>query len=307
MSEQTTSDPNGLFETAEEQDSEVREAQEGDVDQGLERARVLESSDDEGMNEDNEDGEGADVTDTEVDAMVNDTLDIDNDEEAAAAAAARLDEDDLAKEADETADPYEAFKRELRMKPGKWYVIHTYAGFERRVKQNLAQRTESMGMSDFIYQCEVPMEDVVEIKNGQRKMVTRVRIPGYVLVRMMLNEDSWSVVRHTPGVTGFVGNAHNPTPLRFNEAFDMLKSLVEVAEAPAAKQAQAAEGGAPRQPVAEVDFETGETITIKEGSFAGLTGTISDINTASGKLTVLVSLFERETPVELSFDQVTKL
>lgn len=307
MSEQTTSDPNGLFETAEEQDSEVREAQEGDVDQGLERARVLESSDDEGMNEDNEDGEGADVTDTEVDAMVNDTLDIDNDEEAAAAAAARLDEEDLAKEADETADPYEAFKRELRMKPGKWYVIHTYAGFERRVKQNLAQRTESMGMSDFIYQCEVPMEDVVEIKNGQRKMVTRVRIPGYVLVRMMLNEDSWSVVRHTPGVTGFVGNAHNPTPLRFNEAFDMLKSLVEVAEAPAAKQAQAAEGGAPRQPVAEVDFETGETITIKEGSFAGLTGTISDINTASGKLTVLVSLFERETPVELSFDQVTKL
>lgn len=307
MSEQTTSDPNGLFETAEEQDSEVREAQEGDVDQGLERARVLESSDDEGMNEDNEDGEGADITDGEVDAMVNDTLDIDNDEEAAAAAAARLDEDDLAKEADETADPYEAFKRELRMKPGKWYVIHTYAGFERRVKQNLAQRTESMGMSDFIYQCEVPMEDVVEIKNGQRKMVTRVRIPGYVLVRMMLNEDSWSVVRHTPGVTGFVGNAHNPTPLRFNEAFDMLKSLVEVAEAPAAKQAQAAEGGAPRQPVAEVDFETGETITIKEGSFAGLTGTISDINTASGKLTVLVSLFERETPVELSFDQVTKL
>ncbi|MBN6778421.1 transcription termination/antitermination protein NusG [Pseudoclavibacter alba] len=307
MSEQTTSDPNGLFETAEEQDSEVREAQEGDVDQGLERARVLESSDDEGMNEDNEDGEGADITDGEVDAMVNDTLDIDNDEEAAAAVAARLDEEDLAKEADETADPYEAFKRELRMKPGKWYVIHTYAGFERRVKQNLAQRTESMGMSDFIYQCEVPMEDVVEIKNGQRKMVTRVRIPGYVLVRMMLNEDSWSVVRHTPGVTGFVGNAHNPTPLRFNEAFDMLKSLVEVAEAPAAKQAQAAEGGAPRQPVAEVDFETGETITIKEGSFAGLTGTISDINTASGKLTVLVSLFERETPVELSFDQVTKL
>lgn len=308
MSEQTASDPNGLFETAEEQDSEVREAQEGDVvDQDFERERVLESSDDEGMNEDNEDGEGADITDAEVDAMVNDTLDIDNDEEAAPAAAARSDEEDLAKEADETADPYEAFKRELRIKPGKWYVIHTYAGFERRVKQNLAQRTESMGMSDFIYQCEVPMEDVVEIKNGQRKMVTRVRIPGYVLVRMMLNEDSWSVVRHTPGVTGFVGNAHNPTPLRFNEAFDMLKSLVEVAEAPAAKQAQAAEGGAPRQPVAEVDFETGETITIKEGSFAGLTGTISDINTASGKLTVLVSLFERETPVELSFDQVTKL
>lgn len=211
-------------------------------------------------------------------------------------------------EAEADVDPYEAFKRELRMKPGKWYVVHTYAGFERRVKQNLAQRTESMEMADFIYQCEVPMEDVVEIKNGQRKMVTRVRVPGYVLVRMMLTEDSWSVVRHTPGVTGFVGNAHNPTPLRFNEAFDMLKSLVDVSEAPAAKRGAAASGGAEqRQPVAEVDFEIGETITIKEGSFAGLTGTINEISPASGKLTVLVSLFERETPVELSFDQVTKL
>lgn len=206
------------------------------------------------------------------------------------------------------ADPYEDFKRELRLKPGKWYVVHTYAGFERRVKQNLQQRTESMSMSDFIYQVEVPMEDVVEIKNGQRKMVTRVRVPGYVLVRMMLNEDSWSVVRHTPGVTGFVGNAHNPTPLRFNEAFDMLKSLVEVAEAPVKVAAAAStEGGAKRAPVAEVDFEIGETITIKDGSFAGLTGSISEIKPESGKLTVLVSLFERETPVELSFDQVTKL
>lgn len=206
------------------------------------------------------------------------------------------------------ADPYEDFKRELRLKPGKWYVVHTYAGFERRVKQNLQQRTESMNMSDFIYQVEVPMEDVVEIKNGQRKMVTRVRVPGYVLVRMMLNEDSWSVVRHTPGVTGFVGNAHNPTPLRFSEAFDMLKSLVEVAEAPVKVAATTStEGGAKRAPIAEVDFEIGETITIKDGSFAGLTGSISEIKPESGKLTVLVSLFERETPVELSFDQVTKL
>jgi transcriptional antiterminator NusG len=138
-------------------------------------------------------------------------------------------------------------------------------------------------------------------------MVTRVRIPGYVLVRMELNEDTWSVVRHTPGVTGFVGNAHNPTPLRFEEAFNMLKSLVEIKEAPAAKAAGAK--GAPaaaRSVVTEVDFEVGETITIKEGSFAGLPGSISEIKPESGKLTVLVSLFERETPVELSFDQVTK-
>ena len=151
------------------------------------------------------------------------------------------------------------------------------------------------------------MEDVVEIKNGQRKMVTRVRIPGYVLVRMELNEDTWSVVRHTPGVTGFVGNAHNPTPLRFEEAFTMLKSLVEVKETAPAK-AGAAKGSpaVARSVITEVDFEVGETITIKEGSFAGLPGTISEIKPESGKLTVLVSLFERETPVELSFDQVTK-
>ena len=163
-------------------------------------------------------------------------------------------------------------------------------------------------MEDYIYQVEVPMEDVVEIKNGQRKMVTRVRIPGYVLVRMDLNEDSWSVVRHTPGVTGFVGNAHNPTPLRFEEAFNMLKSLVEVKEVAPAKGATAKGGRAVARAIpAEVDFEVGETITIKEGSFAGLPGTISEIKPESGKLTVLVSLFERETPVELSFDQVTKL
>ena len=151
------------------------------------------------------------------------------------------------------------------------------------------------------------MEDVVEIKNGQRKMVTRVRIPGYVLVRMELNEDTWSVVRHTPGVTGFVGNAHNPTPLRFEEAFNMLKSLVQVTETAPAKGA-AAKGSATqaRSVITEVDFEIGETITIKEGSFAGLPGSISEIKPESGKLTVLVSLFERETPVELSFDQVTK-
>ena len=245
----------------------------------------------------------AEASDPEADAIVDDALEIDSVEEADAALDAVTEEEEEAEH-----DPYESFRSELRFLPGKWYVIHSYAGFERRVKANIEQRRESMAMADYIYQVEVPMEDVVEIKNGQRKMVTRVRIPGYVLVRMDLNEESWSVIRHTPGVTGFVGNAHNPTPLRFEEAFGMLKSLVEIKDVAPAKGAKAgAATGAARQLPAEVDFEIGETITIKDGSFAGLPGTISEIKPESGKLTVLVSLFERETPVELSFDQVTKL
>jgi transcriptional antiterminator NusG len=244
----------------------------------------------------------AESSDPEADAVVDDALDIDSAEEADAAVEAVIEEDE------EQADPYAEFRAELRFLPGKWYVIHSYAGFERRVKANIEQRRESMAMADYIYQVEVPMEDVVEIKNGQRKMVTRVRIPGYVLVRMDLNEDSWSVIRHTPGVTGFVGNAHNPTPLRFEESFGMLKSLVEIKDVAPVKGAKGgAATGAARAIPAEVDFEVGETITIKDGSFAGLPGTINEIKPESGKLIVLVSLFERETPVELSFDQVTKL
>ena len=238
----------------------------------------------------------------------------DHEDASAAAEVVALDEGDAAnseedEESDEEEDPYEAFRTELRSLPGKWYVIHSYAGFERKVKANIEQRKSTLEVEEEIYQIEVPMEDVVEIKNGQRKMVTRVRIPGYVLVRMELNGDTWSVVRHTPGVTGFVGNAHNPTPLRFEEAFNMLKSLVEIKETAPTKAGAAKKGAAAtaRAIPAEVDFEVGETITIKEGSFAGLPGTISEIKPESGKLTVLVSLFERETPVELSFDQVTKL
>jgi transcriptional antiterminator NusG len=228
--------------------------------------------------------------------------------EASADAATPAGDVDPADDEDTEEDPYEAFRAELRTLPGKWYVIHSYAGFERKVKANIEQRKSTLEVEEDIYQIEVPMEDVVEIKNGQRKMVTRVRIPGYVLVRMELNEDTWSVVRHTPGVTGFVGNAHNPTPLRFEESFNMLKSLVEVKEVAPAKGATTKGGQAVARSIpAEVDFEVGETITIKEGSFAGLPGTISEIKPESGKLTVLVSLFERETPVELSFDQVTKL
>ena len=295
--------------TAAEQSSEDDEAQEGSSlehdEETVEAAehRAVHLVDDEGNDIDLEAvlDAMAESTDPEADAVIDDALDIDSPEEAEAAAEATEEEA-------EEADPYAEFRSELRFMPGKWYVIHSYAGFERRVKANIEQRRESMAMADYIYQVEVPMEDVVEIKNGQRKMVTRVRIPGYVLVRMDLNEESWSVIRHTPGVTGFVGNAHNPTPLRFEEAFGMLKSLVEIKDVAPAKGAKGgAAAGATRAIPAEVDFEVGETITIKDGSFAGLPGTISEIKPESGKLTVLVSLFERETPVELSFDQVTKL
>ncbi|MFK4760426.1 transcription termination/antitermination protein NusG [Microbacterium sp. ZW T5_45] len=334
MSERYSDDAD--WATAAEQSSEEDEAQEGNVLAAEEFSATSaehvaihvedEDAEDDGADED------IDIEDPEADAIVNDALNLD--EAAESEAAAEVLNDAVAEEAadleaaaaDEVApydgpelgddeqdedaeeDPYEAFRLDLRMLPGKWYVIHSYAGFERKVKANIEQRKSTLEVEDEIYQIEVPMEDVVEIKNGQRKMVTRVRIPGYVLVRMELTEDTWSVVRHTPGVTGFVGNAHNPTPLRFEEAFNMLKSLVEVKDVSTAKNIAAKGGVAVARPVqAEVDFEIGETITIKEGSFAGLPGSISEIKPESGKLTVLVSLFERETPVELSFDQVTKM
>ncbi|AZS48269.1 transcription termination/antitermination protein NusG [Microbacterium oxydans] len=346
MSERYSDDAD--WATAAEQSSEEDEAQEGNVLAEEELSvtpaeHVAVHVEDEDGEEDDTVDTDIDIDDPEADAIVNDALNLDEAAESEAAAEvlnesvaeevaeldaaaadevtpydgpelgaddAQGDEDSSTDEDDEDAeeDPYEAFRMDLRMLPGKWYVIHSYAGFERKVKANIEQRKSTLEVEDEIYQIEVPMEDVVEIKNGQRKMVTRVRIPGYVLVRMELTEDTWSVVRHTPGVTGFVGNAHNPTPLRFEEAFNMLKSLVEVKDVPTAKNIASKGGLAVARPLpAEVDFEVGETITIKEGSFAGLPGSISEIKPESGKLTVLVSLFERETPVELSFDQVTKM
>ncbi len=207
-------------------------------------------------------------------------------------------------------DPYAEFRAELRRQPGKWYVIHSYAGYEKRVKQNIENRKLALEGGDDIFQIEVPMEDSIEIKNGQRKLVTKVRIPGYVLIRMDMNEESWSLVRHTPAVTGFVGNSQNPTPLRPDEAFNMLKTLYvlpEEAEAKAAAKGGVAVKGKAKAVPINVNFKVGESIMIKDGSFAGLPGTISEIKPESGKLTVLVSLFERETPVELGFEQVGPL
>ena len=229
---------------------------------------------------------------------------------AEAAEVAAIHEEPVA-EATEEEDPYRKFRQELREQPGKWYVVHSYAGYERRVKQNIETRAQALAGGDDIFQIEVPMEETIEIRNGQRKLVTKVRIPGYVLVRMEMNEDSWSLVRHTPAVTGFVGNAQHPTPLRPAEAFEMLKPLFTPEETEEVKTAKAASGATKAKsskviPV-NIDFKVGESILIKDGSFAGLPGTISEIKPESGKVTVLVSLFERETPVELSFDQVGPL
>ncbi|MET1034783.1 MAG: transcription termination/antitermination protein NusG [Arthrobacter sp.] len=205
-------------------------------------------------------------------------------------------------DAEPAVDPLEEFRTKLRRQPGDWYVIHSYAGYENRVKVNLETRIQTLGMEDFIYEIQVPMEEVVEIKNTTRKIVRRVRIPGYVLVRMELTDASWGAVRHTPGVTGFVGNAHDPVPLSLDEVYSMLEHTV-VTEAPS-------ESGKPgRAPITQVnvDFAVGESVTVNDGPFETLPATISEIKLDSQQLVVLVSIFERETPVTLSFNQVTKI
>lgn len=211
------------------------------------------------------------------------------------------DEDEAAPDVDE--DPVAAFKAQLRSLPGDWYVIHSYAGYENRVKANLENRTQSLNMEDFIFQVEVPMEEVVEIKNAQRKVVRRVRIPGYVLVRMDLTDESWGAVRHTPGVTGFVGHTHQPVPLTMDEVFGMLAPTLEQKAPAAAAQTPSAKAAAE----IEVDFTVGESVTVTDGPFDTLPATISEISPENQKLKVLVSIFGRETPVELSFSQVAKI
>lgn len=200
----------------------------------------------------------------------------------------------------EDVDPMAAFRAELISRAGDWYVIHSYSGHEKRVKQAIEHRIESLHMEEHIFQVEVPTEEVTEIKNAQKRKVTRVRIPGYVLVRMILTDESWGAVRNTPGVTGFVGHAHQPVPLMADEVYSML--------APAeVKPAKGAEGAGSGSSSIEVDFVVDESVTVIDGPFATLPATISEINVESQKLHVLVSIFGRETPVELSFNQVQKL
>ncbi len=251
----------------------------------------------------------ADLADLAQDAAAELEQDLELEEAIAEVQAEAAEISDMEEEGS-PVDPYAEFRAELRRQPGKWYVIHSYAGYEKRVKQNIENRKLALEGGDDIFQIEVPMEDSIEIKNGQRKLVTKVRIPGYVLIRMEMNEESWSLVRHTPAVTGFVGNSQNPTPLRPDEAFNMLKTLYvlpEEAEAKAAAKGGVAVKGKAKAVPINVNFKVGESIMIKDGSFAGLPGTISEIKPESGKLTVLVSLFERETPVELGFEQVGPL
>ena len=200
--------------------------------------------------------------------------------------------------AEAEVDPVEEFKAGLRRAPGEWFVIHSYAGYENRVKANLETRVQNLAMDEFIFQVEVPMEDVQEIKNGVRKQVRRVRMPGYVLVRMDLTDQSWGAVRHTPGVTGFVGNTHQTVPLSTNEVFAMLAPTLEVKDRPGSKAAE---------PVRIIDFAVGESVTVMEGPFETLPATISEISSDAQKHKVLVSIFGRETPVELSFSQVAKI
>lgn len=240
-----------------------------------------------------------------ADAAINADLDAVDDAADAQTEAAVVDADvteEPAEDAEPEVDPAEEFKAKLRRQEGDWYVIHSYAGYENRVKVNLESRSLSLNMEDYIFEVQVPMEEVVEIKNATRKVVNRVRIPGYVLVRMDLTDASWGVVRHTPGVTGFVGNAHNPVPLRLDEVFSMLAPIFE--------EQQAEESGVPlrHNPVdAEIDFEVGEAVIVKDGPFEGLSASISEIKPESQHLVVLVSIFERETPVTLAFNQVTKI
>ncbi|MEU8626979.1 transcription termination/antitermination protein NusG [Streptomyces sp. NPDC048669] len=250
----------------------------------------------------------ADAGDTEAESA---------DEETAEAEAAADDEEAEAEEAADEADEEEAepaapvdtvtaLREELRTLPGEWYVIHTYAGYEKRVKANLEQRAVSLNVEEFIYQAEVPEEEIVQIKNGERKNVRQNKLPGYVLVRMDLTNESWGVVRNTPGVTGFVGNAYDPYPLTLDE---IVKMLAPEAEEKAAREAAEAEGKPAPSRKVEVqvlDFEVGDSVTVTDGPFATLQATINEINADSKKVKGLVEIFGRETPVELSFDQIQK-
>jgi transcriptional antiterminator NusG len=237
----------------------------------------------------------ANAADVAVESAVEEIVEVEQEEATSAVeTTVETDEDpiDGPIETDED-DPNAEFRRTLRSAIGDWYVVHSYAGYEKKVKGNLANRIISLNMEDYIFQIEVPEEEVMEIKNGQRKMVKRNIYPGYVLVRLELTDESWSVVRNTPGVTGFVGNAHNPSPLSMDEVEKIL------APRPVKKS--------DKPDIRVVDFEVGESVTVMDGPFATLPASISEIMPEQAKLKVLVSIFGRETPVELSFNQVQKL
>lgn len=248
---------------------------------------------------------GAEGTEDEVDSgTIADPIPADGAEQRSADELA-ADPEDADPEDAEEVDPAQALKDSLRLAPGDWYVVHSYAGYENKVKANLETRVQTLDVEEFIFQVEVPTEEVTEIKNGQRKQVQRKVLPGYILVRMELNDASWSAVRNTPGVTGFVGATSRPSPLTLDE---VVKFLLPRQEAPKkAKGAEKAAADTTGKPVVEVDFEVGESVTVMDGPFATLPASISEVNVDAQKLKVLVSIFGRETPVELGFNQVSKI
>ncbi|MBT2445927.1 transcription termination/antitermination protein NusG [Streptomyces sp. ISL-43] len=268
---------------------------EGEVDAEAEDDAEAEEADDDSDETEDEAEEASDEDAAEAE------------EDEAAEAEADVEAEEAADvEPAEPVDPIQALRDELRLLPGEWYVIHTYAGYEKRVKANLEQRAVSLNVEDFIYQAEVPEEEIVQIKNGERKNVRQNKLPGYVLVRMDLTNESWGVVRNTPGVTGFVGNAYDPYPLTLDE---IVKMLAPEAQEKAAKLA-AEEAGLPapsvKRTIEVLDFEVGDSVTVTDGPFATLQATINEINPDSKKVKGLVEIFGRETPVELSFDQIQK-
>ncbi|MBE9402693.1 transcription termination/antitermination protein NusG [Brachybacterium sp. p3-SID1565] len=257
------------------------------------------------------DGEGLGVSADAEDALdATDAGDAEAEADAVADAGEEITEqaddaataEEPAAEEPEEEDPLVALKRQLRSALGEWYVIHSYSGHENRVKTQLTTRIETQDMEEYIFQVEVPMEDATEVKGGQKKVVRRVRVPGYVLVRMELTDESWRVVRDTPGVTGFVGNATDPTPLTFDEIYSLLAPSVGLPEKKRSGSATKA-AAAQKMPA----FEVGESVTVMDGPFETMPATISEIHTEAQKLQVLVSIFGRETPVELGFDQVAKI
>lgn len=226
---------------------------------------------------------------------------------AAVAAAEAAEAAAIAEAQAEAEDPVALFREQMRIAPGDWYVIHSYAGYENKVKGNLESRISSLNMEDYIFQVEVPMEEVIEIKGGVRKQVKRNKFPGYVLVRMDLTDESWGAVRHTPGVTGFVGHGHQPSALSIDEVTAILAPQPEkkpAAPGAPAGAAAAASGGS--APAITIDLSVGDSVTVVDGPFATLHATISEINIEAQKVTGLVEIFGRETPVELAFNQIDK-
>ncbi|MFC0675802.1 transcription termination/antitermination protein NusG [Brachybacterium hainanense] len=291
---------------ANEQSTDSQQDSYDDVDDTLAFSSSAPATDERSLDADAAEVEDIEVSgEDEVDGPSLEDAPEDADVQDAPAAEDVSDEDEPAAEAleePEAEDPALALKRQLRSAIGEWYVVHSYSGHENRVKSQLTTRIETQNMEDFIFQIEVPMEDAAEIKNGQKKIVRRVRVPGYVLVRMDLTDESWRVVRDTPGVTGFVGNATDPTPLTFDEIYSLLVPSLGLPEKKRSSSS-AAKKAEQKMPA----FEVGESVTVMDGPFETMPASISEIDPVHQKLRVLVSIFGRETPVELGFDQVAKI